>query len=700
MSNLKKEYVLNGLNCAHCGNKIQEGVNNFEYVESATLNFTTQTLKVNFENDKKVEEVTLKIKELVKKLEPDVEVIDKEKFKKEHSHHNEINKRDIVFTILGSVIYLIVMLFDFSKPIEISMFFIGYLLIGGDILLSAIKNILKGQLFDENFLMALATVGAFSIGEYSEAVAVMLFYKVGEFFQDMAVDKSRKSITDLMDIRPDFANIKVDNEIKKVDPQTVKVGDIIVVKAGEKIALDGKIKNGNSTLDVKALTGESLPKDVYVGDDVLSGSINKSGLLEIEVTKEFAESTVSKILDLVQNASDNKAKTENFITKFAKYYTPIVVVLALLLAVVPPFFFDLTFAESINRALVFLVVSCPCALVVSIPLSFFGGIGGASNKGILIKGSNYLEALNNVDTVVFDKTGTLTKGIFKVAKVNPVNGFSSDELLRITAYTESFSNHPIATSITKAYNNEIDKAKISNYEEISGFGIKATIDNFNVIAGNEKLMANEKIEYEKVSEIGTIVHIAINNEYKGYIVISDEVKEDSQVAISELKKVGVKNTIMLTGDNKKVGELIATQLGLDEVYTELLPHQKVEILEQIYSEKTTKGNLIFVGDGINDAPVLKRADIGIAMGGVGSDAAIEASDVVLMTDEPTKIVEAIKVANKTRKIVLQNIIFALSIKAIVLLLGAFGFATMWEAVFADVGVALIAVLNSMRVMKK
>ncbi len=697
----KFDFDIIGLDCANCANKIEVNLNNLEGVSLARVNFATMNLSITVEEGKDEKVVIESAKELIKKLEPNVKVTEKNKHGHNHEHHhNELDKKELILSITGAIIYFIVIIFNFDPKVELGLFLVGYLLIGGDVLLSAVKNILRGQVFDENFLMALATVGAFSIGEYSEAVAVMLFYKIGEFFQDMAVSNSRKSISELMDIRPDFANLKVNGEIKKVDPYSVKVSDIIVVKAGEKVALDGKVVSGSGTIDNSALTGESLPIDVTVGDNVLSGSINRNGLLEIEVSKEFKESTVSKILDLVQNASDNKAPTENFITKFAKYYTPIVVVLALMLAFIPPLFLDVTLAECINRALVFLVVSCPCALVVSIPLSFFGGIGGASKNGILVKGSNYLEALNNVDTVVFDKTGTLTKGIFKVTKINAVDGISEDELLEYTAYCESFSNHPIAKSILNAYNKEIKKDEITGFEEISGYGLKVFVKGKEVLAGNEKLMNKENITFEKTDSIGTIVHVAIDKQYKGYIVISDEVKEDSLEAIKKLKAVGIKKVIMLTGDNKVVGEKIGKQLGLDEVYSELLPHQKVEALEKIYEEKTNNNKLIFVGDGINDAPVLKRADIGIAMGGVGSDAAIEASDIVLMTDEPTKIVDAIKIAKRTRVIVWQNIIFAMSVKVIVLILGALGFATMWEAVFADVGVALIAVLNAMRVMKK
>lgn len=696
----KKEYILDGLNCANCSAKIENYVSQLKEVEFATMNFATSKLTVGVLDNIDTEFVEKSIKKIVNDLEPDVIVHNNETYKKDIEKSYAVDKKKLILTILGSILYLTALLVDTTQFNEFVLFFTSYLLIGGDIILSAFKNVLKGQLFDENFLMTIATIGAFAINEYPEAVAVMLFFKIGEFFQDLAVERSRNSISELMDIRPDFANLKVGDVIDKVDPTTVKVGDIIIVKAGEKIPLDGVIISGESLIDTIALTGESALREAGVNDEVLSGSINKNGLLTIRVNKEFSESTVSKILELVQNASNNKAVTENFITKFARYYTPIVVGLAFLLAFLPPLVSDASISDCINRALVFLVVSCPCALVVSIPLGFFGGIGGASKSGILVKGGNYLEALNNVDTVVFDKTGTLTKGVFKVTEINSVSEITQDELLEYTVYAESFSNHPIANSIIKAYDKEINKNNIKEYNELEGFGIKANINGKEVLVGNQRLMLKENINLNKdySDAIGTIVHVAVNNEYAGNIVINDEVKNDSKLAIASLKNNGVKKIVMLTGDTKKVGEKIASELGIDKVYTELLPHQKVEMLEQIEKEKTTKGNLVYVGDGINDAPVLARADIGIAMGGVGSDAAIEASDVVLMTDEPTKIVKAIKIAKRTRNIVWQNIIFAMGIKLIVLSMGAFGMATMWEAVFADVGVALLSVLNAMRIM--
>jgi Cd2+/Zn2+-exporting ATPase len=587
------------------------------------------------------------------------------------------------------------MAFELNQRLKLALFLISYLLIGGEVLLRAAKNISKGQVFDENFLMSIATIGAFAIGEYPEGVAVMLFYQVGEAFQDFAVGRSRKSITALMDIRPDFANVKTGGEVRRVSPEEVKVGDFIVVKPGEKIPLDGVVTEGRSALDTSALTGEAIPRDVEPGSEVLSGSINKNGLLTIEVKKLFGESTVSKILDLVQNASGAKAPVENFITKFARYYTPAVVFAAAALAVVPPLALGGVWSEWINRALVFLVVSCPCALVISIPLSFFGGIGGASRNGILIKGSNYLDALHNVDTVVFDKTGTLTKGVFAVTEIVPANGFAADELLGLAASAESGSNHPIAQSIMKAYGKPALGA--ADYEEAAGHGVRVKIGGRTVLAGNAKLL--EGIEFEKPETAGTVVYLAVDGVFAGHIVIADEVKPDSANAIAELKALGVRKTAMLTGDSRAVGEKIGRELGLDTVCAELLPQHKVEQLEKLFDAKTGKGKLLFVGDGINDAPVLARADIGIAMGGVGSDAAIEAADVVLMTDEPSKIADAIRISKKTRAIVMQNIVFALAVKGVILSLGALGYATMWEAVFGDVGVAVIAILNAMRAMR-
>lgn len=702
---LKKEILLEGLCCGNCAAKIERESNNIDGVKSALVDFISTKLIIEMEDPAKENAIIDNVKRIVKRIEPDVNVveidgIDRRAMSKNEKVEEDNDKLEIIRLAIGAIIFGAATIFKFSNYIELLLYLISYILIGGEVVLRALKNIAKGQVFDENFLMTIATIGAFAIGEYPEGVAVMLFYQIGEMFQDMAVNRSRKSITSLMDIRPDFANLKINNDFKKVDPEEVKVGDIILVKPGEKVPLDGEIIEGNSMVDTAALTGESVPREVGVGDSILSGVINKNGLLTIKVEKEFGDSTVAKILDLVQNASGKKAPTENFITKFARYYTPAVVFAALALAVIPPIVIEgATFSQWIYRALAFLVVSCPCALVVSIPLGFFGGIGGASKNGILVKGGNYLEALNNVETVVFDKTGTLTKGIFKVTEIRPENNISKDELIACAAYAENYSNHPIATSILRAYDKEIITDKITGYEEISGHGVKVVLDGKEVFAGNYKLMDKENISYNKVDEIGTVVHIAIEKKYAGYVVISDEVKEDSLKAIKALKEIGIKKTVMLTGDNKTVGSKIAKELGLDEVHAELLPDQKVEELELLFKEKSPRGKIVFVGDGINDAPVLARADIGIAMGGVGSDAAIEAADVVIMTDEPSKIASAIKIAKKTRTIVMQNIVFALGIKLIILALVAVGMGTMWEAVFGDVGVALLAVLNAMRAMK-
>lgn len=601
--------------------------------------------------------------------------------------------------IIGAAVLATAVLLSLNNEwLHIALFIISYIIVGGDVVKRAVKNIFKGQVFDENFLMSIATIGAFFIGEYPEGVAVMLFYQVGELFQSYAVGKTRKSIASLMDIRPDYANVKKGDELVKVDPDEVQIGDIIVIKAGEKIPLDGKVIEGSSMIDTSALTGESIPRVVEVGSDILSGCININGVITAEVTKEFGESTVSKILDLVENASSKKSNSEQFITKFARYYTPVVVIIAVFLAIIPPLVIDgATFSDWIYRALAFLVVSCPCALVISIPLSFFGGIGGASKKGVLVKGSNYLEALAETEIVVFDKTGTLTKGVFNVQEIHP-EGVSKEELLELTAHAESYSNHPISLSLKRAYSKEIDNGRISDVEEISGHGVIATVDGKKVMAGNIKLMKMMDIPYFNGELIGTIVRVAVNNKYIGYIVIADEVKEDSAQAIKELKAANIKQTVMLTGDNKSIGSKVAKELGLDKVYTELLPADKVEKLEELFSQKSKKGKLAFVGDGINDAPVLARADIGIAMGGLGSDAAIEAADVVIMTDEPSKIATTMKISKKTLKIAHQNIVFAIGIKIIVLILSAFGITTMWAAIFADVGVTIIAVLNAFRAL--
>ena len=612
-------------------------------------------------------------------------------------NHEEENENGIVIRItIATLIFIAAILLH---PTGLSRFFIymsAYLIVGVDIVLRAIKNIFKGEIFDENFLMAIATVGAICIGEYPEAVMVMLLYQIGEKLQDNAVEKSKQSISSLMNIRPDYANVEINGELIKKNPENVKIGDIIKVKAGEKIPLDGKIIDGEASIDTSALTGESVPRTVKIGDKAVSGCINTNGVLTIKVEKEFGQSTVSKILELVEHASSKKAKAENFITKFARYYTPIVVFGAIALAAIPPLLFDAQFSIWFQRALTFLVISCPCALVISVPLGFFAGIGGASKSGILIKGACYIEALSRPYAVVFDKTGTLTKGTFKVTKIQPVEKISADELLKYAAYAENYSTHPIATSLKETYGRNINTSLIGNVEEISGNGIKAQIDNSEILVGNNKLMTKFGINYISQQNAGTVIYVAKNNEFVGSITISDELKTDSKATIKNLNKKQIK-TVMLTGDNSIPAEYIAKELDIPKVYSELLPAQKVEKLEELIS--TQKGSVIFVGDGINDAPVLTRADVGIAMGGLGSDAAIEAADVVIMNDNPSKVVSAIEIAQKTMQIVKENIIFALGIKILFLILGAFGVITMWGAVFADVGVTLIAVLNSLRALK-
>ncbi len=620
---------------------------------------------------------------------------------KNHHHKHEEEKNDKVLlarVILAIVLFSLAMIFTSAPTFKISLLGISYLIAGYDILIKALKNIIKGKVFDENFLMGIATLGAIGIKEYPEAVMVMVLYQIGEYLQDKAVEKSQNSITELMDIRPDYANIEKNGDLTKISPYEVKIGDTIIVKTGEKIPLDGIIIDGSATLDTSALTGESRPREVKIGDEAISGCINTNGLLKIRVTKEYGQSTVSKILDLVENASSKKTKTENFITKFAKIYTPVVVLAALFLAILPPLIFGSNFSVWINRALTFLVISCPCALVISVPLGFFAGIGGASKCGILVKGSSYLELLSKPETIVFDKTGTLTQGCFKVVKIVQQEDTTKEELLELTAYAESYSNHPIALSIKKAYDKNIDKNRISEISEIAGNGVRAEINGCSILVGNENLLKNHNISYQKANETGTIVYTAKNSKFLGHIVISDKLKEDAQKAIIELKKLKLQ-TVMLTGDTEESGLTVAKELNLDKAYTQLLPIDKVDKIEDIIEQKTKNKSVIFVGDGINDAPVLTRADVGIAMGGLGSDAAIEAADVVIMDDKPTKVATAIKIAKQTLTIVKENIAFALGIKVLFLILGAFGFVTMWGAVFADVGVTLIAVLNSLRALK-
>jgi Cd2+/Zn2+-exporting ATPase len=710
---LRREYILDRLCCPKCAAKIEKHVAALEGVRSALVDFSVQKLTIEAQNAGQWDDIMSRAGGIIKRLEPAIELRDPVLFPHQEAAKGKVDSVPVKTWFrrgslaLGMVLFVVGIVFNYipvfgalSFPARLAVFLASYILVGGEVLVKAGRNIARGEIFDENFLMGIATIGAFVIGEYPEGAAVMIFYRVGEAFQDYAVGRSRKSISALMNLRPDYANLKTAAGLRRVSPETVRVGDLIVVKPGEKIPLDGVVVEGFSALDTSALTGESLPRDVAPGSAVLSGSINKSGLLTIEAGKAFGESTVSKILDLVQNAGSKKSLTENFITKFARYYTPAVVFCAAALALLPPLITGASFAEWGSRALVFLVVSCPCALVISIPLSFFGGIGGASRNGILIKGSNYLEALTNVDTVVFDKTGTLTKGVFSVTKIVPAGGFAEEKLLSYAAHAESASNHPIALSIIKAYGKEIDAGTIGGYEEIAGKGLRVRVGEDTVLAGNAKLLEAAGAGVPASEELGTVVYVEVNGEYAGYIVISDELKADSKEAVGDLRDIGVKRIAMLTGDSKAVGESIAKQIGLDAVYAELLPHQKVEYLETLEKNKSGSGKVVFVGDGINDAPVLARSDVGIAMGGLGSDAAIEAADVVLMTDEPSKIAAAIRIARRTRNIVWQNIAFALSVKGLILVMGALGMASMWEAVFGDVGVALIAILNAMRVMKK
>lgn len=608
--------------------------------------------------------------------------------------------KQLIKIIISLLLVVISLLLKFDTELYSNILYvIAYIIVGYDIVLKAVRNIFKGKVFDENFLMTVATIGAFCIGEFPEAVAVMLFYQIGELFQSYAVDRSRKSVASLMDIRPDYANVYREDEIERVDPDEVNIGEIILVKPGEKIPLDGIVVDGESMLNTQALTGESVPRKVTVNDEVLSGCINNDGILKIKVSKEFEESTVSKILDLVENASSRKSKSENFISKFAKYYTPIVVIVSVALAVIPPLVIkEAVFSDWLYRALSFLVVSCPCALVISIPLSFFGGIGAASKIGVLIKGSNYLEALASAEIVVCDKTGTLTEGVFKVQKIKAI-GYSDDELLRYAAYAEGFSNHPISISLKQAYNKEINEKLVTETQEISGKGVLAKVDGKMVLVGNEKIMKEYNIKFQKSEETGTIVYVAINDEFAGTILIADKIKEDSYKAVKLFKNNNVKKVVMLTGDRDNISESVANELNLDEYHAELLPQDKVSWVEKLMTQKSSGGKLIFVGDGINDAPVLALSDIGIAMGGLGSDAAIEAADVVIMTDEPSKIASSVQISKKTMRIVKQNIVFAIAVKIGVLILSAFGVSSMWEAVFADVGVSVLAIVNALRVLR-
>ena len=684
-----KSYRLEGLDCANCAMKIEKGVQQIDGVKEATVNFTSGKLTIDVEEDR-LAAVEQETKKVVRELEPDVKVteIDKEKVS-EHGNEKERNTLiRILFSLAGIAVLL---LFDFNEPVRLIGYLLIYLLIGYDVVKKAVMNIVKGQIFDENFLMSVATIGAMLIGEYPEAVAVMLFYQIGEYFQGLAVNHSRKSIRELMAIRPETAHIQTAEGLMTVNPEDVQIGQYVLVKPGERVPLDGTIIEGESLVDTSALTGESVPKSVYVGETVLSGFINKNKPFLVQVEKSYENSTISKLLELVENASSKKAPAENFITKFARYYTPVVVGLAVLLAVLPPIVSGAAFSEWIYRSLTFLVISCPCALVISVPLSFFGGIGGASKIGVLIKGSNYLELLAQTETVVFDKTGTLTKCDFSIQTIDPT-GIDPKKFMQYVASAEQFSIHPIAQSVLEGYAGPL--LPTANIQEFAGEGILAEVDGKQVLAGNHKLMERFEISFPSSQEIGTLLYLAIDQSYSGYLVIADTLKEDAVDALVQLKQAGVKNTVMLTGDSKKIADHIGKQVGVDKIYSELLPEDKVQRLEEILQSNNKK--TAFVGDGINDAPVLARADVGIAMGGLGSDAAIEAADVVIMNDQPSKIAEAIHLAKKTLKIVKQNIVFAIGIKILVLSLGAFGFASMGDAVFADVGVTVLAVLNAMR----
>lgn len=691
---MEKVFVLKGLDCPHCSAKIETAVGNLDCVSASAVNLINQTLTITLDETYDGD-INNEIEKIVHTYEPDVEV--SEKSEERNKEEEEDGKSEIISIAVGAAVYAVGLILSYFTSlngyITLAVLVAAYLILGGGVLIQAAKNIVKGRVFDENFLMTVSTLGAFAIGEYPEAVAVMLFYRIGEFFEDLAVQRSRKSISSLLDIRPDSACVLRHGEAVEIAAENVSVGETIIVKAGERVPLDGVVTDGVSMIDTAALTGESVPRSARVGDSVLSGSINIDGVLKIEVTKAFHDSTASKIIDLVENAAGKKAPTENFITTFSRYYTPIVVIAALLLAVVPPLMFAMPWAEWIRRGCVFLVISCPCALVISIPLTFFGGIGSASKKGVLIKGGNYLEALNKIDTVVFDKTGTLTKGVFEVRDVIPADGFARDNVLEYAAKAESMSNHPIARSIESACGEMPDYA-VSDYREVAGHGVAAVVDTVEIIAGSERLMKKENIDFTPINTQGTKVYVAIDKKYAGVIIISDEVKEGCKQALKAIKKAGISKTIMLTGDNEDAAKAVAAELGIDEYKSELLPDMKVQALENI------SGRCAFVGDGINDAPVLSRADVGIAMGALGSDAAIEAADVVLMNDDVKSLADALYTAKATKRIVVQNIAFALGVKALFLVLGAFGVAGMWEAVFGDVGVMIIAVLNSMRILKK
>jgi len=708
----KKMLKIGGVNCPDCLGKIEKKIVSMDEIESASMNVIDKVLTINIKSDIDCDDTLAKVEKTIKKTEREasVRVVTSNSTNDDQDESSENNKlrRKLIYGIIGIIFFVLALIIREPYLVQLGLYIVAFIFIGLDVVLKAVRNIFTGKVFDENFLMSIATIGAFCVGEFSEAVLVILLYKIGQFLEEKAINKSRKSIKALMDIRPDYANLKVGDDVKKVSPDDVQIDDFILVKPGERVPLDGKVVDGISSVDTKAITGESVPRNIESGDSIYSGFINGSGLLTIKVEKIFAESTVNRILELVQNASSKKSQTESFFTKFARIYTPIVVGAAVIIAIVPPLLLSgSTFQEWIYRALIFLVISCPCALVISIPLTFFGGIGAASREGILIKGSNYIEALNSVKTIVFDKTGTLTKGVFKVTKVVVDNGFTDNEILELASIAETFSNHPIATSIKEAYserqkdNNvqgENDNKVLLKYSELSGMGVYGEVDGLVLLCGNRKLLEKYNIEYTKSYEVGTIVYIALDNKFVGHLVISDELKTDSVKAIETLHKMGIRRTVLLSGDNESVVKATADILGIDEVHGGLLPNEKVDEFEKIKAASNSNDKVMFVGDGINDAPVISLADIGVAMGGLGADAAIESADIVLMNDEPSKISTAIRIAKKTKAIVYQNITFALVVKVFFLALAAFGYANMWEAIIADVGVLLIVVFNSTRIL--
>ena len=696
---IKRNYEVKGISCVNCAGKIEAGIKELDGVNDASINFPLSKLSIEISDTSALTQIENRIQEVLDGIEADSKLVIKDDDQVDHDDNYGMSKMTLFIYIVAAVSYFAGFFLVKDSAIKLILFVLTYIVFGHKVLIKSVKNISKGNVFDENFLMSIASIGAFIIGEYPEAAAVMMFYQIGELFQNYAVDHSKRAIKSLIAIKPDYANIKTPEGYEKVNPSNVKIGDLIVIRPGERVPLDGIVVEGSSALDTSALTGESLPREVGTGGEILSGSINLSGVLMVQVTKLFESSTVNRILSMVEDASQKKAVTERFITRFAAVYTPAVVGLAALLAVVPPLFFNGEFSQWIYRALVFLVVSCPCALVISIPLGFFGGIGAASKRGILVKGGNYLEALAKVNTMVFDKTGTLTSGTFEVTEINNKNGFTKDQVLYYAAHAEAFSTHPLATSVLRKYGDKPDKNLVTEYVEHAGMGISAKVSEKAVLLGNRTLFSKHNIEIKEAKSSGTLIYLAIDGLFAGSVALEDTVKEDGAKAIKELRSLGISDIVMLTGDRKDAADVTAEKLGINTVFSELLPHEKVDALEKIISEHKNSGKIAFVGDGINDSPVIARADIGIAMGGTGSDAAIEAADIVMMTDEPGKIPEAVRIARKTKTVVYQNIALAMIVKVIVLALGAGGVASLWEAVFADVGVALLAILNAMRLTR-